>query len=75
MPIIAKEIAINNKINAYSIAKAENKISATSKDESEIKKKNQLLKYLWHTLVKYGEPIEWNKGDWDLLRLLSLTAG
>lgn len=58
MPIIAKEIAINNKINAYSIAKAENKISATSKDESEIKKKNQLLKYLWHTLVKYGEPIE-----------------
>ena len=58
MPIIAKEIAINNKINAYSIAKAEDKISANSRDESEIKKKNQLLKYLWHTLVKYGEPIE-----------------
>jgi Protein of unknown function (DUF3626). len=58
MPIIAKEIAINNKINAYSIAKAETKLSAASKNESEVKKKNQLLKYLWHTLVKYGEPID-----------------
>lgn len=57
MPIIAKEIAINNKINAYVLGLAEKRYKEEIEEEAVRQDKNQKLKYLWHTLIKYGKPI------------------
>lgn len=57
MPTIAREIAVNNRINAYVLGLAERRYKEEIKDEEIRQDKNQQLKYLWHTLIKYGHPI------------------
>lgn len=57
MPTIAEEIAVNNKINAYVLGLAEKRYKDEMGDERIRQMKNQQLKYLWHILVKYGQPI------------------
>ena len=57
MPTIAKEIAVNDKINAYLLGLAEKKYKEKIEEEKVRQGKNQQLKYLWHTLIKYGKPI------------------
>ncbi|OJJ22800.1 hypothetical protein BKI52_00160 [marine bacterium AO1-C] len=57
MPQVAKEIAINQSINAYVLAKAEQRYYQAKTDVALLQHQLQQLKYLWHTLVKYGVPI------------------
>lgn len=58
IPSIAKAITSENKINAYTLALAERKYKEEIGDEKALQDANQQLKYLWHTLVKYGTPID-----------------
>ncbi|MFK8101974.1 MAG: DUF3626 domain-containing protein [Saprospiraceae bacterium] len=57
MPRVAAAIGTDNKINAYVIGQAEKYYQKEIKDQTELQAKLQELKYLWHTLVKYGKPI------------------
>lgn len=61
MPSLAEQIAEDQKINAYLIGKAEKKYKQKITNPEIAKAKFQQLKYLWHTLVKYGRPIEEGK--------------
>ncbi len=54
IPKVANEIALNGKINAYILGLAEKRYKNEIEEEKVIQYKNQQLKYLWHTLVKYG---------------------
>ncbi len=57
MPALAAAIGIDQKINAYIIGQAEQRYQKEIKNPVELQAKLQELKYLWHTLVKYGKPI------------------
>lgn len=57
MPKIAEQIAINQSISAYALAKAEQRYYQAKTDSPMLQNQLQQLKYLWHTLVKYGLPI------------------
>lgn len=54
MPKLANEIAINGQVNAYLLGLAEKRYRNEVEEERINQYKNQQLKYLWHTLVKYG---------------------
>ncbi|MEM9922064.1 MAG: DUF3626 domain-containing protein [Bacteroidota bacterium] len=57
MPAIGREIAVDHKIDASILGLAEKRYREEIRDEAARIDKNQQLKYLWHILVKYGQPI------------------
>ncbi|HAS47624.1 MAG TPA: DUF3626 domain-containing protein [Microscillaceae bacterium] len=57
MPLLAQQVAIDQYIHAYALAKAEQSYLQATTDPSLLAHQLQQLKYLWHILVKYGQPI------------------
>lgn len=60
IPEIVKRIAHRGVVNAYLIGLASNKIMSESGLWNDLGSKDellQLIKYTWHCLVKFGEPI------------------
>jgi len=58
MPILAEQIAIDKKINAYVIGQAEMNYTKEIKNHTQLQSKLQGLKYLWHTVVNYGKSVK-----------------
>lgn len=58
MPLLARQIAVDQTVNAYTLAKAEQQYQQALQDHKLFEQQLQQLKYLWHTLVKYGVPIQ-----------------
>lgn len=60
MPEIAKRVSKNGIVNAYLLGIAAQKVEQESDLWNDLGTKHelaQLIKYLWHCLVKFGEPI------------------
>lgn len=58
MPAIATQLAVDDKINVAVLAATERVLTKDFKDKKILNYKLQQLKYLWHTLVQFGKPIQ-----------------